>query len=187
MMATILRAALALLMLSISLGMSPGRAEVPKIVLDAASATVTELQVIGPGETRSPLRWATWMTGVQPGPHAVWLALLRRDQGHSTAVWSTTRADGYLPKVRLLTNWPYQGRPTLLFTYQMGAEAEELELYGLTPEGSPLLLGMASAAEFFPIYRGGFFIEAQGLLHDPRTCLRFDAAQGKLWRGGCPD
>jgi hypothetical protein len=187
MMTTMLRTATALLMLSISLGISPGRAEVPRIVLDAASAAVTELQIIGPGETGSPLRWATWMAGAQPGPHAVWLALLRRDQGKSTAVWSASRVDGYLPRIRLLTNWAYRGEPTLLFTYQMGAEAEELELYGLTSKGSPLLLGTASAAEFFPIYRDGFFIEAQGLLHEPRTCLRFDAAQGKLWRGGCPD
>ena len=161
-------------------------AETPKIVQDAASASVTNLQVLSPGENESSLRWASWMTGSQPGPHAVWLALLLREHKTPRTVWSTSRADGYLPKIDMIFNWQYSGKPTLLFTYQMGAEAQELELYGLDASNNPILIGRASAAAFFPAYRGEFFIDAQGLLNESDACLFFDRTTPKLISKGCP-
>jgi hypothetical protein len=169
-----------------ALGTQPARAAVPKIVRDAVSAPVTELQVIGSGEEGSTLRWATWMAGTPPGPHEVGLALLRRGRTQSVTVWSVARTDGYLPTIRIVFNWYYSGKPTLMFTYQMGAGAEELELYGLKSNGTPILLGKASAVIFFPIYRDTFFIEARGASDEPKTCLFFDPSHAKLISKECP-
>ena len=104
MRAAAFRPAYALLALAIALGTWTARADVPKIVRDAVSASVTELQVIGSGDEGASLRWATWMSGTQPGPHEVWLALLRRGRTAPVTVWSTARTDGYLPKIRIVFN-----------------------------------------------------------------------------------
>lgn len=186
MKAVTVRSAYVLLTLVFALGTRPACADVPKIVRDAASASVSELQVIGTGEEKSVLRWATWMSGTQPGRRAVWLALLRREPAASVTLWSAARADGYLPKIATVYNWYYSGKPTLMFTYQMGAADEELELYGIGSNDTPILLGKASAAIFFPIYHDAFFIESQGDLDEPATCLFFDSANSKLISKECP-
>jgi hypothetical protein len=186
MRAAALRSAYVLLALVFALGTRLACADVPKIVHDAASASVSELQVIGTGEERSVLRWATWMSGTQPGRRAVWLALLRREPTASVTLWSAARADGYLPKITTVSNWYYSEKPTLMFTYQMGAGAEELELYGLNTNDMPVLLGKASAAIFFPLYHDAFFIEAQGAFDEPATCLFFDSMHSKLISKECP-
>ena len=181
-----LRPVCALFVLTVVLGTPPARADVPKIVLDAASAPVSELQVIGDGSESSDLRWATWMSGTQPVSNQVWLALLRRQRAASVTVWSTARTEGYLPRILVVTNWQYSGKPTLMFTYQMGAEAEELELYGLDANNTPVLLGHSSAAIFFLRYHDTYFIEARGLLLEPTTCLFFDRARARLATKECP-
>ncbi len=68
----------------------------------------------------------------------------------------------------------------------MGAAAQELELYGLNTDGAPTLIGNASAAAFFPAYHGAFFIQANGSLNDPVTCLFFEPAPPKLMSKECP-
>jgi hypothetical protein len=186
MRAAAFRPAHALFALAIVFGPWPARADVPRIVRDAVSASVTELQVIGLGDEGSALRWATWVAGTEPGRRAVWLALLRRGRGAPVTMWSATRADGYLPKIQIVFDWYYSGKPTLMFTYQMGAGAEELELYGMKTGDTPVLLGKASAVIFFPIYHDAFFIEAQGALDEPTTCLFFEPAHAELVSKDCP-
>jgi hypothetical protein len=181
-----LRSACVLLTLAFGLGTRPAFADVPKIVRDAVSAPVSELQVIDTGGEGAALRWATWMSGTQPGSNQVWLALLRREPAAAVELWSAARVDGYSPKITIVYSWYYSGRPTLMFTYQMGAEAEELELYGLNTNDIPVLLGKSSAVTFFPLYHDVFFIEAQGLLLEPTTCLFFDSTNSKLISKKCP-
>ncbi len=176
-----------LLVLAITL--PPGRifADVPSFVLQALASETPNLEILSPtGDARSPLRWATWMTGVQPTSNVVWLGLLRRDAKVPARVWGESHKGGYNPEIRLMYNWQYGGSPILMFTYQMGAIDKELELFGLTDSQGPILLGQYSAEDFFIRYRDEVFLEAYGGLDTPTLCIFFPAEQKKPRSGHCP-
>jgi len=175
--------------LASGIALVPGRllADVPSFVLQALAGQTPNLEILSPtGDARSPLRWATWMTGVQPTSNVVWLALFRRDAKVPSQVWSASHKGGYNPELARIYNWQYDGSPILMFTYQMGAIDKELEMYGLTDTQTPVLLGEYSAGDFLIRYKDRTFLEAYGGLNTPTKCIFFSDERQKPGWGRCP-
>jgi hypothetical protein len=148
---------------------------------------LVDLQLLGATNDPAPLRWESWATPALDHAHAgdAHLALFRRDAGGARLEWSTVRPDGYQPTLYVATNWAYSGRPVLLFSYRMGAAAEELELWGLDLQDRPTLLDRVEAATFDYRSWRGLTIEAVG--HpEPPLCWTFETGNAKLVASACP-
>lgn len=179
--------AILLLPLALALGPAARGEEVPPSVREAAAAPISNLQVLPDTSEISTLRWATWMSGQKADTNAVWIALLRRGRTGAVSLFSAHHKHGYEPKIEILYNWHYAGRPTVAFTWKMGAGATELELYGLDHADKPVLLGEADAVRFLPRYHQDFYLEAYQGPNDPKTCLFFDREKPELVSRDCPE
>jgi hypothetical protein len=114
-------------------------------ILRAASTQIGGLSIIRVSEDAgSRLRWAAWSERESRQAQIVHLALIALRDGRSVPVWSVARPDSYEPTIQRAWSWQYNGNPVLLFTYQEGAAAETLEVYGLDERGRPILLEVVS-------------------------------------------
>jgi hypothetical protein len=111
-----------------------------------AFASAGELHVIGVDEgSDSPLRWAAWDERLQQRSTAR-LALMHAPGQQQTPPVMVERQDAYAPSMVRLHAWRYGAHPVLAWTYQYGAAAQTLELYGLDSQDRPVLLGQMSGA-----------------------------------------
>ena len=95
--------------------------------------TVTDADAVG------ARRWAVWSDGA-PGDTTTRLALLSIDGARAMPVWRAVWPHAYSPALRPTPEWSFGGRALLAVTFQYGASAEALELYGLDGATSPVRL-----------------------------------------------
>lgn len=91
----------------------------------------SSLHVLNADE-RGSLRWLAWEQRRADGRPIVKLSLVeRRLRGGSRVLQTITRLDSYEPDIRHVSDWAVKGGGgVLVLSYQQGAAAVQLELYG---------------------------------------------------------
>ncbi len=72
---------------------------------------------------------------------SVVLALIKKVKNGTSLVWSIGRRDGYEPDIIRISDWRYGQHPLMAFTFQYGAAAEQVELYGIDSKNIPVKVG----------------------------------------------
>ena len=157
-------------------------------VAQAVGANIASLQILSPtGDGSSDLRRATWVPPPVGGERTegTRLALYRRTARGARRVWETVRPESYEPFLHIVYHWQFLGRPLLLFTYQLGAGVQDLELFGLDAQDRPKLLDHVEADIFDIRAVDGFIIEGHN--HpEPSDCWTFSPEAAKLKPISCP-
>ncbi|PZN71649.1 MAG: hypothetical protein DM484_25870 [Candidatus Methylumidiphilus alinenensis] len=105
-----------------------------------AFSHLDDLQIIGADtENDKYWRWAAWSESSENGP-SVKLALLNHKTKNVDIKWYSDKQDAYGPVITRVVNWRHGQHPILVLTYRQGAEAQQVELYGLDEKNRPLLL-----------------------------------------------
>lgn len=105
-----------------------------------------ELHIIGVDKDDDRnLRWVTWSDRSEQGSTARLAVVGNSSQGSNT-LSSVERRDAYAPSIVRAHPWNYGKHPVLAWTYQYGAAAQTLELYGLDDKNQLVKLDEASGA-----------------------------------------
>jgi len=108
----------------------------PNFVTEKAFST-EGMHIIGvESDKDQELRWATWGKRSKHGPSIV-LALLKKTKKGVSVLWSIEKLDGYEPAIKRIPSWRYGRHPVLALTFQYGALAAQVELYGLDEKERP--------------------------------------------------
>ncbi len=171
---------------ALSLASTPAPGPVGDVVTQAA-LRVHDLAVTAAGSADEH-RWAVWSDGA-PGDMTTRLALLSVKD--AKRVWSMAWPHAYGPTLRPTPEWSFDGQPVLAVTFQYGAAAQELELYGLDRDHRPVHLAekLANAV--------GWTMSASGerllVLYDrPASalvpaCYGWNTAMARLGVTKCPN
>jgi len=109
-----------------------------------AFALPSDLHVLDANQ-RGSLRWLVWARRRADGRQVVKLSLVERlPHGGSHVLQTIARDDAYEPDIRRVSDWSVRGGGCVfVLSYQQGAAAVQLELYGLV-KGRVLRLGEIS-------------------------------------------
>jgi len=111
-----------------------------QLLKNIAYSPLEELHIIGLDvDGDKDWRWATWSDSSQEGS-SVNLMLLMKTKKHVVITWGVNKQDAYEPTLNRIVNWQFGQHPILAFTYRLGAQAQQVELYGLDEKNRPLLL-----------------------------------------------
>lgn len=123
---------------------------VPVVMNEALKSVVFspagELHIIGVDkDDDQQLRWITWGERSEQSSTARLAVVSNSAQGPNT-LSSVERRDAYAPSIVRAHPWRYGKHPVLAWTYQYGAAAQTLELYGLDDKEQLVKLDEASGA-----------------------------------------
>ncbi len=107
---------------------------------------VAELHIIGVDKDDDrQLRWVTWGERTDQSSIARLMVVSNSAQSPNT-LSSVERRDAYAPAIVRAHPWRYGKHPVLAWTYQQGAAAQTLELYGLDDKDQLVKLDEVSGA-----------------------------------------
>lgn len=110
------------------------------LLKNIAYSPLEELHIIGLDvDGDKNWRWATWSDSSKEGS-AVNLMLLMKVKKNVVITWGVNKQDAYEPMIIRIVNWRFGQHPIVAFTYRLGAQAQQIELYGLDEKNRPLLL-----------------------------------------------
>lgn len=126
-------------------------AEPADIVMNEALKSIVfspagELHIFGVDKDDDrQLRWITWSDRSDQSSIARLAVVANSAQGPKT-ISSVERRDAYAPSIVRAHPWRYGKHPVLAWTYQYGAAAQTLELYGLDDKDQLVKLDEVSGA-----------------------------------------
>lgn len=121
------------------IAVSSASADNSQVIKNFISPTLSELHIIGVDvNSDKHLYWAAWCEESKQGT-LINLALLSSTSSTEPNI-ILKKQDAYEPTITRIDNWKYKQHPILALTYQQGAAAKQIELYGLDNKDSPRLL-----------------------------------------------
>nr|WP_294548904.1 hypothetical protein [uncultured Rhodopila sp.] len=151
-----------------------------------ASEKFGNLSIVDAQLPNRSLAWAAWDTG--PGAQRkVHLALLTRKKTPTRVLWSRSWDESFQPAVTVLPGWQYDRNPMLALTFQQGAAAESLLIFGINNEGLPVAVAQRDAAvvELRSVGRGEFIIMNGSGSSPARECLVWNEGERQIASTAC--